>query len=137
MATHFELSDQEFEQQFRECTLNPELFTHEAHLRLAWIHVTKYGESTALNNISHQLMNYVAFVGASNKYNHTLTIAGIKAVYHFINKSSSGNFKEFIEEFPKLKTNFRDLMQVHYQEDIFNSEKAKQDYIAPDLMPFD
>ena len=42
---HYQLSDEEFEQQFQNCLLSPVLFTHEAHLRLAFIHILKYGES--------------------------------------------------------------------------------------------
>lgn len=43
MKTHHQLNDQQFEEQFQNCTFDPTLFTHEAHLRLAWIHkATKY-----------------------------------------------------------------------------------------------
>jgi len=137
MEQHFNLTDTEFEQQFENCTLNPEIFSHEAHLRLAWIHIRKYGLETAIQNVSRQLIEFVDSVGARNKYNHTLTIAAIKAVSHFINRSSSDNFMDFIEEFPRLKFNFIDLINIHYKTDIFNSDKAKQEFIEPDLVPFD
>lgn len=137
MEQHFTLTDSEFEKQFETCTLNPELFSHEAHLRLAWVHITKYGQSIALENVSRQLINFVKFVGARQKYNHTLTVAAVKAVNHFINKSTSDNFQDFISEFPRLKHNFKDLMGFHYQVDIFKSEKAKEFFLEPDLLPFD
>jgi hypothetical protein len=137
MEKHFDLTDLEFEKQFENCTLNPEIFSHEAHLRLAWIHITKYGEKTAIQNICSQLITFVEFVGAKGKYNQTLTIAAIKAVYHFIKKSNSETFQDFISEFPRLKYNFKDLMTVHYKIDIFNSEKAKKEFLEPDLVPFD
>ena len=137
MEQHFNLTDPEFEKQFEACTLNPELFSHEAHLRLAWLHITQYGQETAIQNITSQLLNFVDFAGAKHKYNHTLTIGAIKAVQHFINKSQSDNFKDFIAEFPRLKYNFKDLMNQHYKVDIFTLEKAKQGFIEPDLMPFD
>ena len=137
MEQHFDLSDIEFEQQFENCSLNPGLFSHEAHLRLAWIHITKYGVDTAIQNISSQLMQFTEFVGAKAKYNHTLTLAAIKAVRHFIDKSSSENFKDFIAEFPQLKFNFKALMKTHYKTDIFTLEKARLVYLEPDLLPFD
>lgn len=40
MENHFQLSDTEFEEQFKACTLDSGLFNPEAHLRLAWIHVS-------------------------------------------------------------------------------------------------
>ena len=137
MEQHYNLTDFEFEQQFENGTLNPVMFSHEAHLRLAWIHIKKYGQEAALQNVSEQLLNFVDAIGARDKYNHTLTIAAIKAVFHFSNKSSSDNFQEFINEFPRLKFNFKDLMSCHYKVDIFNSEKAKQEFIEPDLVSFD
>jgi hypothetical protein len=137
MEPHYILSDTEFEDQFQNCKFNPNFFSHEAHLRLAWIHIKRYGEETAISNINTQLINFTCHLGAEDKYNRTLTTAAIKAVHHFINKSRSGNFIDFISEFPQLKHNFRELMAFHYKTDIFNSEKAKLEYFEPDLAPFD
>lgn len=137
MKNHFDLTDIEFEQQFASCELNPKLFSHEAHLRLAWIHITKYGIDKALGNIHLQLTKYVEHVGEKDKYNKTVTIAAIKAVYHFILKSESASFHDFIIEFSRLKNNFKGLIGSHYGIDIFNSQEAKKEYIRPDLLPFD
>lgn len=137
MEKHFELTDLEFEKKFKNRTLNREIFSHEAHLRLAWIHITKYGEEAAIQNICSQLITFVEFVGARDKYNQTLTIAAIKTVCHFIKKSRSDTFQDFISEFPRLKYNFKDLMNFHYKFDIFNSEKAKKEFLEPDVVPFD
>lgn len=137
MEKHFELSDKEFVQQFNDCTLNPEIFSHEAHLRLAWINIHQYGIEQAETNIQYQLQQFVAFVGVKDKYNTTLTIAAIKAVFHFMLKSQSNNFKDFIVEFPQLKNNFKGLMSSHYSFDIYHAAAAKNNYLAPDLLAFD
>ena len=137
MEKHFELSDSEFERQFVNCELNPEIFSNEAHLRLAWINIKKYGIKKAETNIQGQLQDYVKWVGAENKYNKTLTLAAIKAVYHFMLKSESESFKAFITEFPRLKYNFKELISYHYGFDIYNSLEAKATYLEPDLLPFD
>ena len=134
---HFQYTDKQFEQQFESCELDPTLFNHEAHLRLAWIHINKYGMDNALSNIQSQIKNFVKYVGAEDKYNTTLTVAAIKAVYHFMVKSESDNFDDFIREFPRLKNSFRELIDAHYGFDIFNSEQAKSEFLEPDLLPFD
>ncbi|MVM35308.1 hypothetical protein GO755_35125 [Spirosoma sp. HMF4905] len=136
MEAHFALSDDLFEQQFKLCRLNPTLFSHEAHLRLAWIHVKKYGVEQAIENICDQLVCFVDSLGARNKYNKTLTIAAIRAVNHFINKSDTDNFSDFINQFPRLKFSFKELIACHYQVDIYNSKLAKTVYVEPDLLPF-
>ncbi len=136
MEKHFELTDTEFEAQFANCALDPSLFSHEAHLRLAWIHITKYGLEQAEENIQTQLKNYVAQLGAQDKYHTTVTVAAIKAVYHFIQKSQTKSFKAFIADCPRLKENFKELMGAHYNFDIFGSKEARQAYIEPDSLPF-
>ncbi|HEX7845868.1 MAG TPA: hypothetical protein VF476_08730 [Chitinophagaceae bacterium] len=136
MEAHFSLNDKEFEQQFRDCKFDPATFSHEAHLRLAWIHIQNYGTEKAVKNIREQLQNFVEHIGATGKYNDTLTVAAVMAVSHFIKRSGANNFAGFIQEFPRLKTNFRDLIQTHYSEDIFKLEVYKKEYVQPDLLAF-
>lgn len=137
MEKHFTLDNDQFESQFRNKMLDPDVFTHEAHIRLAWIYITKYGPEQACDNVVAQILDYVKMVGAEDKFNHTLTVASMKMIDHFIRKSSSVDFKSFIGEFPQLKTNFKGLVTQHYSFDIFNSSDARQAYLAPDLLPFD
>jgi len=137
MQNHLQLSDTEFETAFSDCTLDPKLFSHEAHLRLAWIHITKYGIDTAVNNVKNQIKNYVASLGAEDKYNETMTIAGVRVVYHFVLHSKVSNFPDFINEHQQLKGNFKGLLLSHYKTNIFESETAKKTFIEPELIPFD
>ncbi len=137
MEKHFELSDAEFEKQFANCKLDPSIFSHEAHLRLAWINITNNGLEQAKENIQKDLQRFVAHVGAGNKYHKTLTIVAVQAVNHFMQQSKSNSFKDFIKEFPQLKDNFKELISSHYSFDIFSSLKAREDFLAPDLLPFE
>ncbi|WP_353777635.1 hypothetical protein [Winogradskyella sp. 3972H.M.0a.05] len=137
MTNHFHFTDEEFANEFKNATLPPSLFSHEAHLRLAWIYVKAYGIEQAVDMVKSQLINYVNHLGAVSKYNETVTIAAVRAVYHFTLKSKSHNFKDFIDEFPRLKTNFKDILGQHYGIDLFNSKMAKSSFLEPDLLPFD
>lgn len=137
MANHFDLDDQLFELQFEACALNPDYFTHEAHIRLAWIHLSKYGKEQAIANICEQLFRFVNTLGAVEKYNKTLTVAAVKMVDHFMKKSKSSDFKAFIAEFPRLVYNFKELIEYHYSDAIFNSAAAKEVYQEPDLNDFE
>ena len=137
MEAHFKLSDQEFEEQFISCKLKSSDFTHLAHLRLAWITLKKHSIVQAELNIQKHLKNFVKFVGAKEKYNKTLTVAATRIVYHFMLKSNSSNFQDFINEFPRLKTKFKTLIDTHYSFDIYNSQRAKTEFLFPDLVPFE
>ena len=137
MENHFQLTDSEFANRFENGSLNPKLFSHEAHIRLAWIHIKNYGLDKAIENVDSQLINYTTGLGAGDKYHKTVTVAAVRSVYHFFLKSESDNFKDFIVEFPRLRDNFKDLLDSHYGFDIFKSEAANKEYFDPDLLPFD
>lgn len=131
------LSDNDFAEQFAHCTLEPTLFTHEAHLRLAWLHVTHYGVLQAIQNICPQIAAYDKVFGDGTKYHKTVTIASVFVIDHFIHKSTSSTFENFIAEFPRLRTHFRDILSQHYSTDIVKDARAKTRYFVPDLQPFD
>ena len=133
---HFDINDGLFESQFKAGVVDPAVFSHEAHLRLAWIHIRNYGVENAIENICLQLKAYVALLGASDKYNETLTVAAIRAVHHFMLKAEAADFSTFINQYPRLKYNFKELMASHYKMDIYNNPIAKQQYMVPDLLPF-
>lgn len=134
---HYQLSDHQFKSQFGDCTLNPSLFTHEAHLRLAWIHIREHGEEQAVRNICQQIQKFDSTHGDGTKYHKTVTIAAIKIVHHFMKKSNADSFKELISSFPRLRDNFKELLGAHYSFDIFSFNKASIEYIEPDIQSFD
>ena len=56
--THFDLTDDEFERQIAAGVLDVSLFNHVAHLRLAWIYISKYGIEAAINRISEAIKRF-------------------------------------------------------------------------------
>ena len=132
---HWSLSDSEYEKAFEDCTLKPSMFSHEAHLRLAYIHIRKYGAEQAEKNMCDQILKFATSLNFTDKFNKTVTVAAVKMVNHFIQKSDSDSFKGLIQEFPRLNTSFRELLAQHYGFDIFKNKKAKQEYLEPDLAP--
>lgn len=137
MKNHYQLNDKLFLEAFEKATLNPKLFSHEAHLRLAYLLIKMYDINKAIDKTCEQILTYATSLGARDKFNKTVTVAAVKAVYHFMLKSNSDSFKDFINEFPQLKFNFKELLAQHYNIDIFNSEIAKSSFLKPDLLPFD
>lgn len=136
MENHYKYSDSQFETEFEQGSLDPTLFNHEAHLRLTWIQLEKYGFEKAIENIQTQILNYVTKLGAEDKFHVTLTHAAIHIVNHFKQQSTSDSFLNFITEFPKLKNNFKELINTHYSAEKLHSPGAKTEYLEPDLQPF-
>ena len=133
---HQLLPDDQFEEKFKNCTLPPILFTHEAHLRLAYIHITKYGLRKAIINLCYQIANFERNFGDGRKFNKTITVASAKVIHHFINKSKSIDYHGLLNEYPRLKSNFKALLKTHYSLNIFINKTAKHEYLEPDLSPF-
>ncbi|WP_405564318.1 hypothetical protein [Polaribacter sp. Asnod6-C07] len=136
MERHYKISDAEFETQFTENTFKPLWFTHEAHLRLAWIYITKYRKEIALEKYSKQLQDFANKYNAEGKYNATVTFASIQIMDAFIQNSDAYDFQDFINEFSQLKSNFKEIISTYYSGDVFTLKEAKQQVLQPDLKPF-
>ena len=136
MERHWKVSDSEFEEQFTLNKFRPLWFTHEAHLRLAWIYVTKYGKEIAFEKYSKQLQNFADKYNAEGKYNATVTFASIQIINHYIKNADAYDFQDVINEFSLLKTNFKEIISAYYSDDIFTSKEAKQHILQPDLKSF-
>ena len=136
LEAHFSLSDDDFSQLFSDKTLNPEIFTHEAHLRLAWIMIKSQGLKLGSEMICHQILAFIKPLGADEKFNTTLTVASMNMVNHFIQKCETDNFLDFIQAFPTLKYDFKTLVSKHYSFDIIKDQRTKLEYVEPDLMGF-
>ena len=137
MEAHYELSDNHLLTRMERATLDSKVFTHEAHLRWGWLLLEKFELDKAVLNACVQLKRYTCSLGASDKYNETVTIAAIRAIHHFRLKYPSQSFPEFISKAQRLKTSFKELLGLHYSQDIFELKMAKERYLEPDLIPFD
>lgn len=137
MKDHNTITDKDLLAQMNEGYLDPDLFNHEAHLRWGWLLLESFSLEEAIEKACSQLKHYTAKLGVSDKYNETVTVAAMNALQHFRNRSQKVTFSQFIKEFPRLKTSFKELMAFHYSLDIFTSAEAKDSYIEPDLLPFD
>jgi len=133
---HKNLPDEDFLSSLQSGDLNPKIFNHEAHLRLAYILSKKFDKDTSIEKVMHCIHGYVNHLGAQDKYHMTLTIAAVKIVHHFMEKSASTNFNTFIKEYPQLNDDFKRLLFTHYSKKAIESPEAKLKYIKPDLLDF-
>lgn len=133
---HKQFTDDELEEKFESFQLKPGMFSHEAHLRLAHIHITKYGAATAEKNMVNQIKGYAESLGVFDKFNKTVTIASVRTMNHFLNKSKSSSFQELTRLHPELLHDFKGILRQHYSFNVFGDKRAKQEFVEPDLMPF-
>lgn len=137
MEKHYRFTDEVYEQKFRDCKFPPLYFSHEAHLRLAYIHLEKYGLEQSIENMCTQIYDFAIKYGATMKFNATVTYASLQIMYHYMNKGESENFPDLMKEFPHLLEDFKGEIQKYYSWDVFRSLEAKAKIHKPDLKPFE
>ena len=136
MGGHFQYNDDTFEKQFEDCSFPPNLFSHEAHLRLAYIHIQKYGLDQAIENLCAQIKRYDQFHDKGTKFHVTITVASAKIVHHFIKKHKPESFHKLKKLVPDLAEDLMGLIKKHYSSNILETEESKGQYIKPNLSPF-
>lgn len=74
------LSDEDFFSQFEALTLDPVHFTHLGHLRLGWLYLERYDTASAIDRACKGIKAYAESLGASTKFNLTMTNAFIRII---------------------------------------------------------
>ena len=127
--------DISFRNAFEAADIAPEAFDHEAHLRVAYTYLSELGPKKAFERFRDVLSQFLARHGVDpSKYHATLTEAWILAVWHFMSKTpSTSSFRSFLDA-NKVMLDSK-IMLSHYSEKVLQSEKARQEFVEPDLEP--
>jgi hypothetical protein len=135
MESH-ELSadDRNFRSAFENFTVAPSQFNHEAHVRLAYIYLVESDVESAVQRMREALLNFIEHNGIPrSKFHETITRAWVLAVRHFMNKSSSTSFHDFIAKSQVLLDS--KIMLTHYSASVLFSSDARASFVEPDLDP--
>ena len=126
MITPMELNDNELLQQFKDCTLSPSFLTHEVLLRITWILIQQNGLERAIVKNCKLKEQYFKNVLKNDKYNNALTVAYAEILHHFMEKSKSRDFEKLLQEFPRLKYSFKELVKTHYGYNILKEHRKEE-----------
>lgn len=126
-------SDRQFRHDFETCRLAPSDFDHRAHIRLAYVYLAEHADESALRMLREALQDFLEHHGIGpSKYHETMTRAWLFAVRHFMASSgSTSSADEFIERNEVLLDS--QIMLSHYSADLLFSEKARAEFVEPDL----
>jgi len=107
---HRSLNDVEFARQFADASMNPEFFTHEAHLRLAWIILKKHDLPTSQNIICDQIKHFDRVHGDGTKFNDGVTRKCVSLVSSLIEGHHYKDFEQFMHAQPRLTYDLKGLL---------------------------
>jgi hypothetical protein len=132
------MRDAELLKAFEECTIGRPAWTHQAHVRVAWLHLRRDSFTTALAKLGAGIRRLNAVHGTEDGpetgYHETLTCAFLCAIWATMQSAPpSGSSEEFWNANPHLWA--RTLPRLYYSRERMLSSDAKAHFVAPDVAP--
>ncbi|MDX1442641.1 MAG: hypothetical protein R3270_02555 [Gammaproteobacteria bacterium] len=129
------MNDQEFITALEDCSLDKRYFNHRGHLRAAWLYLDRYPVNEAAEHCARSIQRYANHLGATDKFHVTLTRAFMHIIAELRASHPATNWEDFLSQCPDLVEEPRRLIARHYSDDVLDSEKARTEFVAPDLAP--
>ena len=127
------VTDDVFLAQFRRRELGPEHLAHHGHLRIAWLHLTRYPLEEANSRVCDGIRDLAAGLGAPEKFNYTLTSALVRIMARRLHHVRQPDFAAFLEANPDLLADARGVLARHYSDTCLTSPEARTTWIEPDI----
>lgn len=132
------MTDDQLLNAFEATTLPESAWTHEAHVRIAYLYSSTLDFATALSEVRRRIK---AFNAATNTpeaidrgYHETITTAFMRLVANAIAQAEPyNNSLDFCASHPELM--HKRVLLDYYTRDRIMSWKAKRSFIEPDLKP--
>jgi len=126
------MTDVEFARAFERGEIAPSAFTHQSHVRLAWVYLQEGPTfDAALSRIRDGIQRFAAAAGVSQKYHETITVAWMTLLDKArASIDSSCAFDELLRRVPELSD--KDLPLKYYTRERLFSDEARAGWILPD-----
>lgn len=124
-----------FLSRFEDGSLPATEWTHQAHIAMATVYLSRYGDSV-LSHTRGAIRNYLLSRGkAITNYHETLTIFWLAVVAEATGEQHSPIVHDAVWQNCSRFGQKSKLYERYYSFDVFNSEDARIRWIAPDLLP--
>lgn len=128
-------NDLAFREKFETLAIDPSKFDHRAHLRLAYTYLVNNDTDTAYQLMKHSLHAFLNHLGVDiSKYHDTITRAWILAVRHFMENTPKCESADALIDANPMMLDSK-IMLTHYSTDLLFSDKARAEFVEPDLDP--
>jgi hypothetical protein len=131
----YPLDDSSFISQFENQTLDPVHFSHTGHIRIAWLYLNAFEFENARQKVCSGIKRYAESLGATDKFNLTLTDALVKIIARRMEPMSAPTWPSFLQENQDLFDNALGILGEYFSPDILFSEAAKIRLLPPDVRP--
>lgn len=121
------MNDTEYLQAFESGLLHP--FHHRDHIHIAWLYLRRNGWERGYAQIQAGIRHFAAAHGAHNLYHETITRFWAFSVQNSL--SAVNDFAIFEAQNPQLFD--KALISQFYSAEVLRSQKARSEWVAPDL----
>lgn len=127
-------ADLEFLQRIECCTLPEYDWTHEAHIRIAWICLSLHEFENGLERIRKGILRYnTRVLKQRHKYHETVTVAF--AILVASQMTADEPWADFVARAADLTSSDNPVLLKYYSEQQLLSTAARMRFIAPDRAP--
>jgi hypothetical protein len=117
---------------FEAGDINPEEFSHEAHLFVAWSYLKCDDLQTGTLRFTAALRRLVTKLGVPGKYHETVTSFFMIVIAERIQSDSRSDWKEFKAQNPDLFTGAKTFLSSYYTKERLDSALARKQFLLPD-----
>jgi hypothetical protein len=129
------MSDSDFLHAFESCTLTRAEWTHQSHVRMAWLYLSSQPLESALRKIRSGIQKLNQSHGNVIGYHETITLAYARLVAAAIAKSPEAAFSDFCAAHPELLDREAKVLLRHYRRETLRSPQARAEFVEPELEP--
>lgn len=127
------MTDDEFLAAFEACTIPKHDWTHAAHVRMAWLYLTKLPFVDVLEAVRLGIQKYNRSLGNTTGYHDTITVAFVRVIAH--RRRIDESYQSFCDRNPDLFDRTLTVLLRHYSKERLYSAAATDRFIDPDREP--
>ena len=130
------MSDDDFLLAFEECRIPKERWTHEAHVRMAWLYLRQRPLDEVIPIVRRGIQRYNSSLGNTEGYHETITVAYLMLIDQRVDRGpAASTFAAFSESHPTLLDRTMTALLEHYSRDLLFSPEARGTFVEPDQVP--
>jgi len=124
------MTDDEFLTAFEAAAIARKEWTHEAHVRMAWLYLRRLPFAEALEKVRAGIRKLNAKIGSPDAYHDTITVAHVRVIASRL-RAGEG-YPTFRDRNPDLFDRTFPALLRHYTKDRLYSPEARAAFIEPD-----
>jgi hypothetical protein len=127
------MQDQDFIEQFENCTFPVSDFDHSNHVKLAWLYLRRYPVLEAAARVSDGIKRFAAHNGKAGLYHETITWAYVFLINERLHRTSEElSWQQFVDTNPDLFDWKQSILKKYYSDETLKSDLARKIFVLPD-----